>query len=350
MPNGDTTMKRTLYCSLLASAAAASFASYAIEGATPIGAAFTIAQPGRYVVTSDITYASTVITINADRVELDLDGHVLTSTSTSLPVIKVQSQSHVRIHSGVLRGGREGVNARGSSNTHLDGLQIIDPAGNGIEFWDSSGISVRNCVARDAGAAGIEIDSALALSTGALIDNLITTPGTDGIYSHNSIGLSLSGNTIQNAGAAGMSFDSSAFNLLRGNLIETAAREGVRLGISALMRVSANVIRTTTFDGLVVTNTSDDGAVDRNVISGCVRDGIDNNGSQLTFRGNLLEANGHLGLRLGSGGPNNVYRGNFARGSAAGGPACLGAVSTNDFCDEALGNNSQGDNYLPTQR
>lgn len=342
-------MKRFLHRSIVLTTVATSVASYALEGATPIGAAFTITEPGRYVVTSDITYASTVITINADRVDLDLDGHVLTSTSTSLPVIKVQSQSHVRIHSGVLRGGREGVNARFSSDTRLDSLQIIDPAGNGVEYWDSSDISVRDCVIRDAGAVGIEIDSALSLSTGALIDNLISAPGTDGIYSHNSTGLRLSGNTIHNAGAAGMSFDSSAFNLLHGNVIETAAREGVRLGLSAVMRVSSSVIRNTTFDGLVVTATSDDGAVDRNVISASARDGIDNNGSQLTFRGNLLEANGHLGLRLGSGGPDNVYRGNFARGSAAAGPACVGAISTNDFCDEALGNNTQGDNYLPTQ-
>ncbi|MFN7965405.1 MAG: right-handed parallel beta-helix repeat-containing protein [Acidobacteriota bacterium] len=324
--------------------------SHALDGATPVGAPTTIAQPGRYVVTTNLTNVSTVITINADRVDLDLGGHVLSTTSTTLPVIKVQSQAHVRIHSGVVRGGDEGVNVRSSSDVRLEDLQIVDSSGNGIEFWDTTGLEVVGCIVRDAGTGGIDLDGNALEFDGLLAGSQITSPGLDGIHARSSNGLRISDNSIQNAAAAGINIESTSFNLLHGNLIETAAREGVRIGLSSVMRMSSNVIRASLFDGLAITNTSDDGAVDRNVISACSRDGIDNSGSRLTFRSNLLDANGHLGMRFGAGGPDNVYRSNLARGSAAGGPACAGAVSTNDFCDEALGNSSQGDNYIPTRQ
>jgi parallel beta-helix repeat (two copies) len=95
--------------------------SFALAAKTPISGPTTIIQPGSYYLTKDIAAPqfSQAITIEADHVTIDLDGHVMTSTHYDL--ISCTNHTDIRITNGKMVGGGVGI-----SFQHFGGRIEID--------------------------------------------------------------------------------------------------------------------------------------------------------------------------------------------------------------------------------
>jgi hypothetical protein len=118
------------------------------------------------------------------------------------------------------------------------------------------------------------------------------------------------------------------------------------IGISSDFNKSVirrNTITSSESGGILVTG--DGNLIVDNLIEDCAEDGIHLNvyANHNHITGNLLINNGLYGLVIHGG--DNVYRGNVARGNS--GTLCGGGNS--DFCNNAGGNSSAGDNFMPDQ-
>jgi len=132
-----------------------------IEPRTPITSVpFTIASPGSYYVTTNLTGASGLsgVTISNNNVTLDLNGFALLGVPGSLYAVALaNSQTNVIVRNGTMSGWRMGVHetSGNSRNLVLDGLAIFGSATDGILL--DSAATVRNCVCSSNAAIGISV-------------------------------------------------------------------------------------------------------------------------------------------------------------------------------------------------
>jgi Right handed beta helix region len=106
-------MRIRLVVALLLTAAAATPVS-AAEGRFPVWTATSITEPGHYILTQDVTASSgPVVSILADGVTLDLNGHTIRTTDASQPVILIGgaagSENGIIVIDGKVEGGRHGI-------------------------------------------------------------------------------------------------------------------------------------------------------------------------------------------------------------------------------------------------
>ena len=152
-----------------------------------------ISKPGRYVLSKDLVLkkvADAAITINADDVQLDLGGHVISQTAEAgANVYGIHSpfRGGISVFNGTIRGFNYGIriNCYQSAATDLtiENLRVEACRGFGIAAAGISG-TVRRCVVTDTGkggtshATGINVDLGFATIT----DN--TVSGTLGATGH----------------------------------------------------------------------------------------------------------------------------------------------------------------------
>ena len=103
---------RVLGATLAALACAVSL-SAAANGDIPLYQSTTITQPGRYILTRDVSSQGDVFLITTDGVTLDLNGHTVKSVAgagVTISVTGIVMPVLIRVFDGTIRGGAYGVN------------------------------------------------------------------------------------------------------------------------------------------------------------------------------------------------------------------------------------------------
>lgn len=113
--------------------------AFSSDGRIPIGTVpYTISAAGSYYLTGDLVYgsAAAAITIAANNVSLDLNGHVLTETSTAggSSCVHASGYTNLKVSNGILKGGSLAVDIENVSAglITVDGLTITGFSGTGI--------------------------------------------------------------------------------------------------------------------------------------------------------------------------------------------------------------------------
>lgn len=188
-------------------AAGASMGAWASNGRVPVSAGGTITAAGSYYLTEDITASSgTVITIGANDVTLDLNGHTITVPSAGTGIYCAYSNS--RITNGHVVGGQYGVYLDASSNTiisaRVDHMVLSGQTSYAIRAEGVHGfyqVTVEDNTVASASHQGIRLYN---IYGGALCRNRVTNCGSHGILVSSGIGLNISGNTSAGNGQDGM--------------------------------------------------------------------------------------------------------------------------------------------------
>jgi hypothetical protein len=317
----------------------------ASEGRIPIAAPTTLTGSGSYVLTRNIQFdAGDIITIDAPDVTLDLDGHVLSSTSTTHALISVGPAARsVTLRDGRLSGDGAAIAYASGAGVKLrmEDLVVDGASGDGIVVYGPATVELLNSrlVNNDvamlfppaAGAvtgriAGNTIgggNQCLALNYARnmeIVDNMITNCGNNGLYIGQPsapAGSTFAGNIVQhntfaNCGVGAAVFPDSPGNQIVGNVF-------IKTGIGVAADSASNRIAGNTIFGSNLSSDCDGGV--------CV-----------TGPRNLVEGNQIGGAAPGCGiifygaaALDNSYRNNMLRGNG-GGAVCFtgGATATND--------------------
>lgn len=195
-----------LFAGVLASAPG--FAVFASGGRIPVYQPGTVIQtPGSYYLTRDLDGSalnSDVISIQADNVTLDLNGHTVTAAS-GYAGVSCNVYNNITVRNGQVSGGTYAVSLASCTNarvSHIDasgfssaGIYVIGTSGN-----PNPGGVIEHCGldCSGAGVEGIMVEQAAAF---VIRDNEVSNaPGSDGIYVYSSNGVDLIGNSVRGCG------------------------------------------------------------------------------------------------------------------------------------------------------
>ena len=162
---------------------------------------FTISSSGSYVVVKDLTLSTqdtNGITISANNVTIDLNGHTLigpgkaVGTSGSGILVNV-SYSNIAVRNGTIRDWRSNGVGGNAINSSFESLRCYSNGTNGIETGLGSTVMFCNCNYN--GFRGIAGDTAV------ITGNTCNQNDTDGIMSNSS---TVSSNTCTNNGTSGI--------------------------------------------------------------------------------------------------------------------------------------------------
>ena len=377
---------------LALAAGSAVSAATAANGDIPIFQATTITQPGRYVVTRDITAQGDVLVVQAGGVSIDLNGHTIRAIGGNGVVLDVAGSGSlpaIRVANGTIKGGGTGIlgvalpavtpvvidkvaivmpmfhcinlpavrlEVRGSVLSECeDGIRmeggglievrdtlISDTRGSGIFADTVDGITVRESTFRRfGGVPGIYGHAGIwALGFGkvglSVFDSVLCDGGTmsDGIRMWpptTSAPIRIVGNQIAGNLGNGINLGSTAGHIT-GNTLVGNGLAGIHIdaaGIVTPTMISGNSIQRNGTDGATVLA----GVVrfNGNTVGGNGQDGVRIAGERSLVESNFLEGNTGAGIRfLNANG--HAFRSNFLRGNTG------GAV------DDQFGNTDAGGN------
>ena len=331
-------------------------AARADQGRIPIFAPATLTQSGSYVLTRDLTITSAQsLTINADNVTVDLNGHTLSGVGSGARLIYVvPTYSGIRIENGRLSGGDYAIYAptpAGSTlgpDLSLRHLEISGQTSEAVFVGLAGYFEMTSCTVKNA-ASGVHLASGTvgASVTGRFVGNQIVQVAGNGLMLDGSLSflvkdnvfteIAFNGVVAGNAGGGGAG---------RGALISRNVFNGAGTS-SAAVQILANgsLVLDNVFNGFqrAVDVQSTGNRVASNLIawpSGSVTSAI---GIEvLPFSGgadrNVIELNtiklpNGCGLYFGGGAHDNVYRTNSFRGG-----------SLTNVCDSGTGNLDGGGN------
>jgi parallel beta-helix repeat protein len=278
------------------------------EGAIPIWEPVTITEPGRYVLTRNITDSDTrTIDVQSPDVHIDLNGFTAENTGGGWAVF-CWGGDRMQVRNGTLKGG--GVFIYWAEDVLVSDVTISDPNDDGIYMEDSSGVVTDNRII-DAGAHGIYIAAfEYAFVEASVVGNVIQDPTEKGIY---------------------------LWHCWRSVIAENQVHGGTR-GIHYYSSSGGEIYRNTVnFSEFGIYINGTNGAqVYRNTVRKCTDTGMYLDYAEYNhLEANVLTGNG-TGLYFGVNADDNLYRGNTSRGS-----------TTADFTDLGVGNTSHRDNYMP---
>lgn len=319
----------------------------ALEGKTAIYAPTTIAAPGSYILTRNITGAAPLITITSSDVELDLNGFTLESTSTTGYVITATSVDRVSIFGGRTKAGVRGVSLEFVNGAVIRDLIVNTSSSTGISLYHVKDFVVSDCSIENPGGPGILADLGSFAGQGVIERNHVYSSGLDGITATSLDGGAIRENLIIDSSQRGIYVQSSESVAIQGNTVVGAITEGISIPSGTGLRVVENIVRGSGSDGLRIG--ASDVTILRNVSTANTNDGLLASGDQLLIAGNQSAANSRKGVHFDASADRCVYRANFARGDLGGGPACAAAGGTNDFCNEGTVNSSPNDNFMPSR-
>lgn len=320
----------------------------ALEGKTAIYAPTTIAAPGSYILTRNITGAAPLITITSSDVTLDLNGFTLESTSTTVGyVITATSVDRVSIFGGRTKAGARGVSLEFVNGAVIRDLVVNASSSIGINLYQVKDFVVSDCSVENPGGPGILADLSDFSGQGVIERNHVYSSGLDGIFVTSLDGGAIRGNLIIDSSQRGIYVQSSESVAIQGNTVVGAITEGISIPSGTGLRVVENIVRGSGSDGLRIG--ASDVTILRNLSTANTSDGLLASGDQLLIAGNQSAANSKKGLHFDASADRCVYRANFARGNLGGGPGCGAAGGTNDFCNEGTVNSSPNDNFMPSR-
>lgn len=315
--------------SILTLLLAAGAAPLAADGRIPLYQPTAITEPGSYVVTRDIEASATIFTINADGVEIDLNGFTLRVDVTTADVIRIDI-SGSRVTGTEIRGGRiegggsgilcsagapprlrvrdmviAGVDREGVACTFADEVVVerveIHDAQTGIYLSSLTALHavVRDSVIRDVDGWGVAIVRASgSVVEGNRISGFGSTTSTglaaievaQGLTGSEGRGNRIVDNVIEGGvGAAhGIASTGGVGTLIDRNLIDAADGYGILVSGSHF-RVTRNVVTGSTLSGIYVIGP--DGWLGDNSSQGNGNWGVGCFGGTFHYRGNLLLPN-----------------------------------------------------------
>ncbi len=187
---------------------------------------YTISQPGMYRLSGDLSLSAIDthgITIDADDVTLDLNGHSLTGPGKTTGAIGhgiyvFGTQYNIAIRNGSVRDWRlDGVNADGAYNSQFEALRCYNNGDDGISLTNGCTVTGNTCY--NNGDDGIYNSSGpLTVSGNTCRDN-----GGDGIST--GYGCTVSGNACRGNGADGIQ---SSYSSVRGNACYNNTGDGIQ--------------------------------------------------------------------------------------------------------------------------
>jgi len=243
-----------------------------VEPRTPISSVpFTIASPGSYYVTTNLTGASGLsgITISNNNVTLDLNGFALLGVPGSLYAVAfASSQTNVTVRNGTMSGWRMGVHESGgnSRNVVLDGLAIFGSATDGILMYSAA--TVRNCVCSSNAAIGISItggeisdcsagynvNSGIELNSQGIVRNCWS--GYNGNYGIEVLTGLVSGCSVQNNAWSGVQITGQGSTVIGNTCLDnntsiSSSYAGIRVE-GAANRIEGNMVQLNSYAGISV--------------------------------------------------------------------------------------------------
>jgi len=371
----------TLYLALLVAVGAIPPA-LAAEGRTPVFAAGTvIVDDGSYVVTAPLLGGGgPVVTVNAFKVDLDLNGMVLTNLGANFPVIAVlPGVDQVTIRNGVLSSGSVGIEALGQTRiVTIEDVRIVDMvvgAGQGIHLDDVRTAAIRCVEIADTLGEGILWDGGFLRRHGTIEDNLVqrTAGGIVLIAPGEGFSLAVRNNRVFESGTGG----TGAFpgygivvagfsgSIVAENTVSEARNDGIFVRQSRGVKIYNNSVSgsggngihldSSAFGNLVLDNVATSNGTAQLPIGGS---GLLVEGGGNMIQGNLL--NNNLGYGLQFCNANTACGNTFGRNTArnnqavvtgpcaacAGTPALFPPDSCNIFCFPTQ-NSTFGDNLIP---
>jgi hypothetical protein len=281
------------------------------EGRIPLYIPAVISQPGKYVVTRDISGANPIV-IQSSGVVLDLDGHTITGTAPANPVIAVaQGATDITIRNGSLVGGSNSVFVESTAmipaRLLVERVMIRGHGGHGIMvIGPPERVDVERCWI-EGGNSGVVITNAVASVSGfgRIVDTTIQGVSNTGILMFSPLASEIRGNTVRVFGGQGGIVVTSPA-LIEGNIVR-----------------GGNLI---TAKGIMITGTGRGSVVRRNHVNANLGTGIEvsNNTAPYTLvDDNQVTDNGGCGLSfqpIGCAYRNNLLRNNTA-GAVCGNPA-----------------------------
>jgi CSLREA domain-containing protein len=303
----------------------------------------------------------------ADKITIDLDGHVIDGAPGELNAgILVDGFDQVTVRNGTIQEFAFGVQLGASSSGNLlEGLELLANPTAGAAFAGASGSTLRSSTLAGNGDAVLLIDGAsgnlvrdndIAGSTGLGVSmitasnnrveaNTIAGGGDQGIYMLGASGNRLVGNSI--SGSSDQAFvleGESNDNYVASNTV-AGSEAGIIVSLSHRNQLVENRVSGSSDNGISL-----DGANDNTLLRNDLRfntGGIQVGGSLR----NRLEANNvsnvdGSGIELGDGALQNIVIGNLANDNAADGIAVGGSAAPGDGNliegNEAGGNSSDG--------
>jgi parallel beta-helix repeat protein len=116
---------------------------------------YTVASPGFYYITKNLTSIGGGITVDSDDVTIDLMGFTIYGPEAGAPGISFTSRSNIEIRNGTIHDFSYGIQGLtdGQSNKVI-GVKLISNSGYGI-FMHGNNHVVRDCIVISSGAYGI---------------------------------------------------------------------------------------------------------------------------------------------------------------------------------------------------
>jgi len=345
-------MKKTVknaLAALIALSAIAALPAWAAEGRTPIWEPTVISNPGKYIVTQNISSAGgPVIDILVSDVDIDLNGMRL-ETGALDPIIQGQGEN-ITIRNGALFGGTAGIRLNGVQNVTVEDVKSVSSNGAGIELIDATGYAIRRNQIIKCSTIGIFVASIPGTEASGILQDNHVIECQEGINLDDASSTILKYNRVENAfGSFGIRIANSFGIILDRNTVQDAAAQGIWVEGSFACKLYNNTVLRTRGPGIDVVGTFDSLFLD-NVVSQTENDGMVIAGERNHIEGNVLNSNGAGGVQ-GYGllllGPGNVFRRNTARNNFGPAAACPGFPATPDVCDVPAASDSFGDNYMP---
>jgi hypothetical protein len=293
------------------------------EGRIPLWDAGILFAPGEYVLTRDIV-TDGQITIRADGVVLDLNGHTLETTTLASAIVVNTSaiggplERGVTIRNGRIKGGGFAgirVHAPAGGRVRIENVEIVGSSQYGIHLRDLDEFTVRNCRIRSVGyqAISYQLADTTGLGRGVVAGNLVVDAGDAGISVSGVSGAQVHANVVLGAGGMGIAVAGDG-NRISDNAIHDAGRT---ITASALVvrglanRVESNIASGSSEMGIDVLPDSPRTVLRKNVVTGNANHGISVSGNHGFVEDNLATANGGYGLYADMMAGLVVYRGNM---------------------------------------
>jgi len=313
----------------------------AMDGATPIWEAMDIDQPGKYVLTRNLTATTgPVLNVTADDVSVDLNGFRIEVTGGG-NIIAGAGADRLVVQNGTLTGGSKGFFGGGQGRTFRR-LNVVSTTG--IDLSNGKNDAVEECFLVTS-SLGVNMNTCTQCR---VVDNRIENAGQGVRIFDSGTGVLVEGNVVRDYTSAGLDLTSCTACRVIGNTL-TGTGHGIQIeGVGSL--IEGNTVT----GGIPTTGCLRDmhpGRGNRyvgNVVTEC-EVGMLVQGDRNHLEANLFSDNTGWGLRFAGGSQGNVYRGNTARGN--GGISCSGTASGAEFCDDNGSppfNDSRGDNFFST--
>jgi large repetitive protein len=186
---------------------------------------------------SDLTKCSGPgITIGADGITLDLNGHTIDGKGKGSGVNNVAGHDGVTIKNGSIRNFMESVAIVGANDNHLRGLSLSDNRHVGIYVQDSSAIQIEQNSVVDIRFAGIF----LWRSHDVRVEGSSSSGNGAGLVAQASDHVAIEANSFQGNAGEGIALQESSESHVAGNTVSHNGGAGIFLDAANSNQVSSN--------------------------------------------------------------------------------------------------------------